>query len=71
MGVAAVSSVFGVRSLFTGMLPSSLTGEVKSLLLISCAMILVLCVIEYIYMKTVMKASSRNILNMLETKRSE
>lgn len=71
VGVAAVSSVFGVRSLFTGMLPSSLTGEVKSLLLISCAMILVLCVIEYIYMKTVMKASSRNILNMLETKRSE
>ena len=56
---AAVSSLFAVRALFTGILSSRTRGTAGEMLVISAAMILVLCVIECIYMTAVKRSSSR------------
>lgn len=70
-GVAAISSIFGVCSLFSGILPTSLQTRGVTLLLVGGAMIVVLCVIEYCYVKMVMRISNQNILQMMEIQRSE
>lgn len=66
IGTAAVSSIFGVYSLFSGLLPSSLQGNVGVLVFIAVAGIIVLCVIECIYMKMVMRYSSQNLLGIMK-----
>ena len=68
---AAVSSLFGVRALFSGLLSSRTQGSVKELMVISAAMILVLCVVEYIYMTAVKRSSSRYMLTLMEPEREE
>lgn len=68
---AAVSSLFGVRALFSGLLSSRTQGSVKELMVISAAMILVLCVVEYIYMTAVKRSSSRYLLTLMEPEREE
>ena len=59
--VAAVSSLFGVRALFTGILSSRTRGTVPEMLLVSATMIVLLCVIEYIYMRVVKHSSDRDV----------
>ena len=69
--VAAVSSLFGVRALFTGILSSRTRGTVSEMLLVSAAMILLLCVIEYIYMRVVKHSSDRYLLTLMQPQREE
>ena len=69
--VAAVSSLFGVRALFTGILSSRTRGTVSEMLLVSAAMILLLCVIEYIYMRVVKHSSDRYLLTLMQSQREE
>lgn len=69
--VAAVSSLFGVRALFQGMLPPSVQSEVSGFLVIALAMIGFLCVIEWCYVMAVTRASSRHILALMEPEREE
>ncbi|MFR9073012.1 MAG: FtsX-like permease family protein, partial [Blautia sp.] len=69
--VAAVSSLFGVRALFTGILSSRTRGTVSEMLLVSAAMILLLCVIEYIYMRVVKRSSDRYLLTPMQPQREE
>ena len=69
--VAAVSSLFGVRALFTGILSSRTRGTVSEMLLVSAAMILLLCVIEYIYMRVVKRSSDRYLLTLMQPQREE
>ena len=69
--VAAVSSLFGVRALFTGILSSRTRGTVSEMLLVSTAMILLLCVIEYIYMRVVKRSSDRYLLTLMQPQREE
>lgn len=69
--VAAVSSLFGVRALFTGMLPSDTRAAMAQLLLVSAAMILLLCVVEYIYMKVVKRSSDKYLLTLMQPQREE
>lgn len=69
--VAVISSLFGVRALFTVLLSSDLRGKTAELLWISAAMILLLAVIEWIYMAAVKKSSSRYLLTLLEPEREE
>ncbi|MCM1158062.1 MAG: hypothetical protein NC300_05265 [Bacteroidales bacterium] len=64
IGVAAVSSVFGVSSLLSGILPVSMHGERHILFLIAAVVIAILCLMEYSYMKMVMQISRKNILRM-------
>ena len=69
--VAAVSSLFGVRALFTGILSSRTRGTVSEMLLVSAAMILLLCVIEYIYMRVVKHSSDQYLLTLMQPQREE
>ncbi len=68
---AVCSSIFGVRSLFTGLLPTIVQGSIPKLMGISAAMILVLFVIELIYMAAVGRASSRYLLTLMVPERTE
>ena len=69
--VAAVSSLFGVRALFTGILSSRTRGTVSEMLPVSAAMILLLCVIECVYMSVVKRSSDRYLLTLMQPQREE
>lgn len=69
--VAAVSSLFGVRAMFTGILPSPPSETIFEMLRVSATMILPLCVIEYIYMRVVKRSSNRYLLTLMQPQREE
>jgi len=69
--VAAISSVFGVRALFSGLLSSRVKSNISAMMIISVAMVLLLCVVEYIYMAVVKKSSNRYILTLMVPEREE
>ena len=71
VGVAAVSSVFGVRALFTGMLTAQAQRGITDLMITAGAMILLLCVVEWIYMAAVKRSSSRYLLGLMAPEREE
>ena len=68
--VAAVSSLFGVRSLFTGMFSSA--GESQGeMIAIAAAMIALLCVVECVYMAVIRRSSDRYLLTLMQPQREE
>lgn len=69
--VAAVSSLFGVRALFTGILPSRTKSDLPEMMFVSAAMILALCMIEYIYIAAVKRSSDRYLLSLMLPERDE
>ncbi len=70
--VAAFSSLFGVRSLLSGLLSSRAKSSLMTeMMIISAAMILALCVIEYIYMAAVKRSSDRYLLTLMVPEREE
>lgn len=69
--IAAISSFFGVSALYTGLLPSSLQGNIFDFFWIAVAMIILLCVVEYLYLLAVTKAGCRYILTLMKPKREE
>lgn len=71
VGVAAVSSAFGVRALFTGMLTAQAQRGMTDLMITAGAMILLLCVVEWIYMAAVKRASSKYLLTLMAPEREE
>lgn len=71
VGVAAVSSVFGVRALFTGMLTAQAQRGMTDLMITAGAMILLLCVVEWIYMVAVKRSSSKYLLTLMAPEREE
>lgn len=71
VAVAAVSSIFGVRALLTGILSESMRGSVKQILIIAAVMIILLCVVEYIYMTAVKRSSNRYLKAMMTPERVE
>ena len=71
VGVAAVSSVFGVRALFTGMLTAQAQRGMTDLMIAAGAMILLLCVVEWLYMAAVKRSSSRYLLGLMAPEREE
>lgn len=71
VGVAAVSSVFGVRALFTGMLTAQAQRGMTDLMITAGAMILLLCVVEWIYMAAVKRSSSKYLLTLIVPEREE
>lgn len=71
VGLALISSIFGVKSLFTGMLPSGLREQIVVLLSVALAIILALCVIECIYIYSVMRLSDKHILELMRMRREE
>lgn len=71
VGVAAVSSVFGVRALFTGMLTAQAQRGMTDLMITAGAMILLLCVVEWLYMAAVKRSSRRYLLGLMAPEREE
>ena len=69
--VAAFSSLFGVRALFTGILPSRARSSLNEMMIVSAAMILALCVIEFIYIAAVKRSSDRYLLTLMVPEREE
>ena len=69
--VAAVSSLFGVRALFSGILSSRTQSDAGGMMLVSAAMIALLCVVEVIYMAAVKRSSSRYLMQMMTPEREE
>lgn len=69
--VAAVSSLFGVRSLFAGFLSEEMQGAQGMMLKIAAAVILLLLVVEWIYMTAVKRSSDRYLLTLMEPQREE
>lgn len=71
VGVAAVSSLFGVRALFSGILSASAQSGMTDLMITAGAMILLLCVVEWIYMAAVKRSSSKYLLTLMAPEREE
>lgn len=69
--VAAISSAFGVKALFAGLLSSGTKGAEWEMLLVSAAMILLLCVVEYIYVTIIKRSSDRYLLTLMQPQREE
>lgn len=69
--MAAINSIFGARALFTGILSGRTEEDTVSLMIISLAMILVMCVIELIYIIVVRKAGESYILSLMTLEREE
>lgn len=71
VSIAALSSLFGVRSLFTGLLSYRTRGTIFEMLLVAAAMILLLCVVECIYISIVKRSSDKYLLTLMQPKREE
>lgn len=69
--VAVLSSLFGVKGLLSGLLSDGIPGYSAAWLPVSSAMILLLCVIEYIYITAVTRSSSRYLLTLMVPEREE
>ena len=69
--VAAVNSLFGVRSLFTGMLSSSGGESQGQMIAIAAAMIALLCVVEWVYLAVIRRSSDRYLLTLMQPQREE
>lgn len=69
--MTAFSSLFGVRALLTGILSSRAKSNLSEMMIISAAMILVLCVIEYIYIAVVKRTSDHYLLTLMVPEREE
>ena len=69
--VAAVSSLFGVKALFAGVLSAEVQNIQGKMLVISGIIILLLCVVEYIYMAVVKRSSERYLLTLMQMQREE
>lgn len=71
VAVAAVSSLFGIRSLLTGVSTAAMKNGIPAMMMIAGPVILALCVVEWIYMRVVMKMSDKNINAMTEMRRDD
>ena len=68
---ALAGSVFGVRSLLTGMVSTSMGTRTGTMIKIAIPMILLLFVVEFIYIFAVKKMSDKRIRRLMEMKRED
>lgn len=69
--VAAISSIFSVRALFTGLIPIKMKEQVSKLMIIAIPIIVLICMVELFYMHFVKKISDKNILKLMDVKRED
>lgn len=69
--VAAISSLFGVKALFSGILSSEVKNAQGEMLVIAAIIILILCVVECIYMTVIKRSSYRYLLTLMQPQREE
>lgn len=71
VAVAALSSIFGLYTLFAGLSYSSIRGRTNELVLIGAAVICLLLVVEFIYILIVMKSSDKQIHKLMGLQRED
>lgn len=69
--IALANSFFGVRSLFTGILPSTVRANTSQVFVIAMLMIFLLGIFEVIYMGIVKRNSNKYLLSLMEPQREE
>lgn len=69
--MASISSLFGVRALYSGLLSSSARAQVSRMIGISFTMIVILFVIECVYTKIIKRLSDRYLLSLMTLQREE
>lgn len=69
--VACVSAVFGILSFTEGLLSSYFKMQKNHIIFVGILVILVICVVEYLYMMAVMRPSDRTIRELMKRKREE
>ena len=69
--VACVSAVFGILSFTEGLLSSYFEMQKNHIIFVGIIVILVICVVEYLYMMAVMRASDRTIRELMKRKRED
>lgn len=69
--VAAISSIFLVRALFTGLILTTMKEQVSKLMIIAIPIIVLICMVELFYMHFVKKISDKNILKLMDVKRED
>lgn len=69
--VAVISSLFGIQALCRGMLPPEVQSETSGILVLAAAMLFFLCVVEWCYLRAVIRAGERHILALAEPEREE
>ena len=71
IAVAAISSIFAVRSLFTGVMTTAMKEQVSKLMLLAIPVIILICMLELLYIYIVKKNSDKNILKLMDIKRED
>lgn len=71
IAVAALSSIFGIRSLLTGIVTSAMGSRIHMIMMIAIPVIILLVVVELVYMGAVMRMSDRRIGAMMDMKRED
>ena len=69
--VAVCSSFFGIRALFSGLLPTIVRGSILEMMQIGASMIFVLFVIESVYVAAMKRSSNRYLLSLMVPEREE
>lgn len=69
--VAAISSLFGVKALFAGILSSEVQNTQGKMLLVSTIVIIMLCIAECVYMTVIKRYSDRYLLTLMQPQREE
>lgn len=69
--VASISSIFGVRSLFTGALSTNMKTQTNKLMIVTIPIIIFLVMVELVYINMVKKSSDKNILRIMDIKRED
>ena len=68
---ALLIAVFGMKAMTNGLLSNFFQPQKSNMLLLAMAVLLVICVVEYLYMTGVMKSADRNIRLLMKRKRDE
>lgn len=71
VGMAAISSVFGIIAMANGLLSSYYERQKSNMIVMSFVVVLFIIMIEWIYIKAVVRNNNRNIHALLERKRDE
>lgn len=71
VGVAAVSSIFGIIAMTNGFLSSYYGKQQSNMVVMAFAVVILIVVVECVYMGAVMKNSDRNIQILWKRKRDE
>lgn len=69
--IAAISSLFGVKALYSGILSSEIKHTQGKIFFISVLVIIMLCIVEWIYMTVVKRSSDRYLLTLMRPQREE